>query len=297
MKQFAYKLIVFFAIMVALDQATGAMMDRIYAGTVKGDYGRNNYIATGVHADCLIFGSSRAIHHYDPDRIGRALGMSCYNCGEDGMGIITMYGRFREITARYTPKVVIYDVVHDFDINEGDNSKYIGFLRFHQDCTGVSNIINQVDATERYKSLSRSYKYNSRFLDIASQRLSHDPSVAADFRYAPEHGEISYVVKDYVSSQKSHSVDSLKMACLERMIDDCQAQGIRFVVVISPFFHARDYVIYKPVLDLCENKNVLVLNHFTDCTFVDNPQLFCDQYHLNEKGVSLFDSVVCFELN
>ena len=125
MRIFLVKLGVFLMIIAGGDFIIGSCMDYILANTVKGDYGRNNYISLQSHQSCLIFGSSRAIHHYNPDTIAHALNMSCYNCGEDGMGIITMFGRYLMIRQRYVPKLIIYDVVSGFDIEKDEAVKIL----------------------------------------------------------------------------------------------------------------------------------------------------------------------------
>lgn len=133
-------------------------MDSVYEGICKGDYGRNRYICTQTHQDCLIFGSSRSIHHLDPVLLADSLGMTCYNCGDDGMGIVAMYGRYQLIRERYIPKVIIYDVVSSFDLLQDDKTKYIGGLRFYAENPKICQLINEVDPTEQFKMLARTYK-------------------------------------------------------------------------------------------------------------------------------------------
>lgn len=70
-------------------------------------YKTDNFISDEVDANILIFGSSRAAHHYVPSILSDSLDMSCYNCGMDGNGIIYGYGKLKTITARYYPKIVI----------------------------------------------------------------------------------------------------------------------------------------------------------------------------------------------
>lgn len=295
MKQFAVKLTLFLLMIAGLDFVTGTVMDKVYANTEKGDYGRNNYICTSTTAECLIFGSSRAIHHYDPKQIGEALGMSCYNCGEDGMGIITMYGRYQMIRQRYIPKVVIYDVVSGFDLKPDDKSKYIGWLRFYVDYPEISDLINSINRNEKYKALVRSYKYNSRFLDIVSQRISRSSGTAADYDYSPLDGHITYHI-DPPKIQEKYKVDTLKLSLFERMICQCQKDGTQIVFTISPWFQAVEDSEYQSIIALSKKYDIPVLNHFTDKDINFSPELFKDASHLNIEGVKLLDERVCNEL-
>lgn len=295
MKQFVIKLILFLFIIAGLDYVTGTIMDKVYAGTEKGDYGRNNYICTGTTADCLIFGSSRAIHQYDPKLIGEALGMTCYNCGEDGMGIITMYGRYQMIRQRHIPKVVIYDVVSGFDLSPDDKSKYIGWLRYYADNNQIAELIDSIDHTERYKALARSYKYNSRFVDIINQRISRVSGTAADYDYSPLEGYITYRVDPPLVGE-NYEVDAFKLSLFERMIHQCQQDGTKFVFAISPWYQAVDDTEYQSLISLSEKYNIPLLNHYKDKDINFNPELFKDASHLNVAGVELFDARVCNEL-
>lgn len=282
-------------IVAVLDFTTGRLMDRIYADTVKGDYGRNNYIATGIDADCVILGSSRAIHHYDPDAIGAALGMTCYNAGEDGMGIVTMYGRYREIRQRYIPMVIIYDVAAAFDVREDDMSKYIGWLRLHADIDSVADLIYSVDAMERYKMLACSYRYNSRFIDIVAQSLSSASVTSRNYTFSPLVGHITYDV-DPPKVDRKFKVSAFKLSLFERMIKQCKDDGTIFIAAISPSYQATDDSESTSVIRLCRKYNVPVLNHFTDERFNFNPKLFYDSPHLNIDGVRLYNNIIIGEL-
>lgn len=172
MKKFLSGTVLFLLIAVILDIACGQMCSYLVNHAKGGDNGRNNYICNKVEEDILVFGSSRAIHHYNPVILADSLGMSCYNCGQDGNGIILNYGRMQLIWQRYRPKIVIYDVIPGFDLLSGeDNHKYLGWLKAYYDMPGIPEIFQSVDATEKYKMLSRMYRYNSKFLQIIADYI------------------------------------------------------------------------------------------------------------------------------
>ena len=109
MKKFILHILVFFAIVTAVDYVAGKVFRyiQIKAG---GRTGAEWYACKEMKEDIIIMGSSRAIHHYVPRIIADSLGMSCFNAGQDGNGIILQYGRWKMISERYTPKLIIYDV-------------------------------------------------------------------------------------------------------------------------------------------------------------------------------------------
>lgn len=87
MRKFFGKISVFVLLMALIYVAlsTGFYFLESHA---KGESGRLKYIHDQLKADHLIMGSSRALHHYNPQYL-----TPYYNIGEDRMGIIFNYGR------------------------------------------------------------------------------------------------------------------------------------------------------------------------------------------------------------
>ncbi len=169
MKRFVLRVGVFFLIILAFDVLFGKAFDYLAFHAKGGDNRRNNVICNEVNDDILIFGSSHALHHYNPIIITDSLGMSCYNCGQDGNGSILNYGIYQLIIQRYHPKVLIYDIMPSFDLLAGeDNHKYLGNLRPYYNRKGIPEIFESVDDTEKYKMRSQMYRYNAKFVQIVS---------------------------------------------------------------------------------------------------------------------------------
>lgn len=143
MKRFLLKLVLLIALIAILDILCGFFFQRLTKSAIGGDTARNEYIANKVEAPILIFGSSRAIHHYDPKIFKDTLGINCYNCGQDGMGIILFYGRYKMITKRYIPQLIIYDILAEFDIEENDNYSYLTWLKPYYQNDGIDSIFGK----------------------------------------------------------------------------------------------------------------------------------------------------------
>ena len=165
MKRFVLRLLVFLSLMFILDRGFGVAMKYLQDHAKGGYVGHHNYILNQSNEDILILGSSRAIHHYNPQIIEDSLGMSCYNCGQDGNGIVLFYGWWQILKNRHLPKMIIYDVNPSFDLLVGENnSKYLGWLRSEFENDDVKHIFEDIDPTEKYKMQSMMYRYNSKFL-------------------------------------------------------------------------------------------------------------------------------------
>ena len=294
MRKFIAKLCLLISIVICVDLLLGLVCNFVYANTHKGDYGRNNYISTQVDRECLIFGSSREIHHFSAKIIEERTGLTCYNCGDDGMGIVAMYGRYQLIRQRSKPKVVIYDVVSSFDLACDDKTKYVGNLRLHSENKQIADLIAEIDKTELFKNILRTYKYNSRFIDIIAQYISNSPGDVAEYDYAPLYGVMEYDVESKVG--KEIYVDPFKLALFEELITTCKTDGTQLIFTVSPWYKATDDVEYCELLELCRLYSVPVLNYYMDEEFITSKYLFKDSSHLNKEGAIILSNKVCDEL-
>ena len=164
MKKFIFKIIIIFTIVAIFDYFFGVVMGHVVNNINVGGQGRDNYICNVAEEDILVFGSSRAVHHYNSTILEDSLGMSCYNCGEEANGFILSYGRLLMALERHCPKVIIQDITAEFDLHKNDNHKYLGWLKTRYERAGVSEIFDAIDKTESYKMKSQMYRYNSKFL-------------------------------------------------------------------------------------------------------------------------------------
>ena len=296
MRNFLRKTVLFLLVVVVLDILFGFVMGNILDNTQKGDWGRNNYIFDEVKADAIILGSSRAIHHYNPVVISDSLGMSCYNCGEDGMGILLMYARYCAIRERNIPKVVIYEVLPEYDLQaERDNQKYLKFLRPYSDIPAIDSLICSISSTEKYKLLSQMYRYNSVFVDIVAQRFSKASETAATYTYSPLDKNMNY--EPVAASYGSHiTCDSMKLAYMEELIKQCRNDETYLIFTASPIYRPASDAPFTPLKQLCEKYGVPFVKHYCDTTFCNKRVFFADASHLNKTGAETFSEVAAGEI-
>lgn len=163
MKKYILKILLLFALVAVGDILFGICMKHVYSSIKSGGQGRNNYIANELKADLVVFGSSRALNHYNTKLLQDSLGITCFNCGEDGNGILLAYGRLWMLKKRYTPKTIIMDITPSFDLLKSKDGMNMEWLRPFYDYDGIKEIFQDLDSNEKYKMLSSCYKYNSFF--------------------------------------------------------------------------------------------------------------------------------------
>lgn len=297
MKKFILKVSVFFLVVLVFDILSGKAFSYLADHAKGGDNMRNNYICNETNEDILVFGSSRAIHHYNPIIISDSLGMSCYNCGYDGNGAILSYGRYQLICQRYHPKVLIYDVIPKFDLLAGeDNHKYLGHLYPYYDKKGISEVFESVDDTEKYKMMSQMYRYNSKFHQIAADFVYPLYIVKAN-GFMPLNGDVDTMrikKNNKVLPSEKPKFDSLKIAYLNKFIDE--SNGAKLIFLVSPMWYGITSEQLSPIRDICLQRNIPFLDFSNDLKYVHNNTYFKDGSHLNARGADEFTKDLIVEL-
>lgn len=296
MRRFLLKTILFFILLVVIDVIVGRALSYMVAHANGGDNGRNNYICNQTHEDVLVFGSSRAIHHYNPKVISASLGMSCYNCGQDGNGAILSYGRLQLILQRYSPKMVIYDVMPKYDLLKGeDNHRFLGWLRAYYDKPGIEEIFEDVDVTEKYKMMCQMYRYNTKFIQVISDFFH--PVHNSDYQgFRPLNKEMDMMKVTSMGKGHKPIYDEVKIGYLERFMSLALANGVKVIVCVSPIYNGMDATELSPIVEYCKANDVLLMDYSNHPKYLHNNRYFCDGGHMNAIGANEFSKDLAKEL-
>jgi hypothetical protein len=293
MKKILFKLAIFVALLMLFDRCYGQLCQYLVSHPSGGAMKLDQYVCDSAKADLLVFGSSKAQNQYDPKILEDTLGMSVFNCGYHGMGVIFHYGRWKIISQRYVPKVIVYEFLPILDMMvRDDNSIYINPLRpYYGKVSGVDSIFWSVDRTERYKMLSKTYQYHSplEYLSSYSSKDWYRNGYGCPLNTVLNPQTVKYETPIY-------SIDSLKLHYMERFIREVSSQ-CQLIMVVSPMysFH-EDYGGLTNLKELCAAYNVPVLDHFCDEEFVDSAQLYVDMAHLNRTGSVKWSKMIASEI-
>lgn len=293
MKAFLLKLIVFGLLCIGVDRGVGAILKYLNDHAKGGYTQRENFISGRVDTDILIFGSSRAAHHYVPAILWDSLQMSSFNCGSDGHGVIYAYGKLKTVLSRVSPKVVILDFISYLDLEKGDPVKDLAPLRPYYDYPGLDSLFRDIDATERWKMLSRCYPYNSQVLQLINDYRSN-PVLSQDHGYLPLYGEMNYEPpkKPHVETP---GIDPVKRKYLEAFIKEVKAHS-KLIVFVSPTYGEADPGLYAVMKALCEAYQVPVFNHLNDSSITRHRNWFVDPVHLNDEGAGIYTKSIIGEI-
>lgn len=285
MRRYLLKIVLFFALVAAVDFVFGRVCGYLASHPRGGLTANLRYICEESDEDILMLGSSRMQHHYVPGIIRDSLGLSCYNAGIGGNGIILSYGLMEMILERYSPRIVLYDV-SSFDMYADDNSRYIDHLKpFCPDHPELMEILTDVNPTEKWKVRSAMYRYNSQLLTLLGDYVH--PAQSLDSGYWPLQGVMDY--EPEISHEPLPEVDSLKMNYLSKFIDLCRSHGVTLVFIASPtYFGASLPADNDPAKRLCESARVPFLDFYADSLLCSGKEYWADAVHLNDSGAQVF---------
>ena len=280
MKKFVIKVCLFAILIGSRDLILGYTMSAVSLQIDTRATGSDNYICDKAIDDILIFGSSRAKNHYNAQMISDSLGLSCYNCGESGCGIILAYGRLTMLLERHTPQTIIYA------------------LRLHYDRSGIDSIIWSVDPTERYKMLSGMYRHNSsswRNLYYYLHKPSRNPEVRGFHPFDQEMDSLKIRQKRQSNHLKEKYVyDSLKIQYLNKFID--KTKDVDLIFVVSPTWSGHDTLVLDTVRQICKKRNIPLWDYSNSPKYKHHNEYFLDGSHLNARGADEFTRDIIHEL-
>ena len=286
MKKYIIRIITFFIAITVLDILFGFTCQYMNDHSKGGGIKSRHYVCKESNEDVLVFGSSRAKHHYVPDIIEDSLGMTCYNTGEDGNGIILCYGFLKMITQRYTPKLIIYDVT-GFDMYDDDNMKYLDLLKPYYYEKGIDSIFYSVNPKSRFMMLSSLYRFNTTCLRIIGGFIH--PTSDYPKGYSPLFKTMDY--EPEMKEEKVKIVDELKIHYFEEFIRITQDKSIGLVCIVSPYYKTPlDDGKYEPIKQLCMKYGVTFLYYGEDLGISNNKAFFSDRTHMNDVGARAFTS-------
>lgn len=292
MKRFLIQIAVFFALVAVIDVCCGFGFDYLKSHAKGGDTYKNYYLAEKCEDDVLILGSSRAARHYVPSVIEDSLGLSCYNAGEPGCGIIPAYARYKMVSERHRPKLVIYEVTPEYDyFVSNPYSKYLGRVRQYYHKRPVKEQYSIFgDDLDELRFLSNMYMNNSSMAHNVMDQFTEP----GDNGYEPLFGVLSAEATtqpNITNDAPKHRIDTLKLKQVEKLIIATKEDNVPMIFIISPRYNGmsqKELCQYEEAISLARRYSVSFINTVDMEGVSDVREMFQDFRHMNDKGATLF---------
>lgn len=299
--RFFYKLFLIVCILFVVDYLAGLSLKQMYFGQTSGTYYRTSYSISETNADLLIFGSSKAIHYYNPSVFEDSLHLSCYNVGKEGLEMFYHYAILKSVLQRYKPKKIILDLTREgLCFNQDSYDKIATLLPYYDSNPEMREIIYMKSPYERLKLLSKTYPYNSMILPMLAFNTEFVRKRKTHYQgFEPlQTTDTSLVRKMLIAQSKREvaesSIDTVKTGVFKRFIEDCIQSKVGLVVIVSPYLlnEDRGYQSIQLARSICKEYNVDFLDYCYLPGVSDNVKYFFDETHLNGVGANEFSKIV-----
>jgi hypothetical protein len=298
---FVTKSIKFMVCLVLLDAGLGEMHRYVFSKQGSGRYYRLNYTMDVSTEELVVFGSSHAAQHYVPEVLRGELGLTAYNAGDIGQGILIHEALQKIMLQRTTPKVMILDIdrfgFYQDSYDYGKLSELNPFYHKHPEIIGGALALRS--KLTKYFLKSKLYQYNSTIAHILRYWLApqrDDNGYIAIFRELPKPATSVQRLPETAKTTltRTRPLDENAVAALEKFILNAKRRNVRLVLVFSPTFEyttleADDAV--KKVLSIANENGIRLMSFVNDPGFLGHYELFADNSfdgHLNDTGARLF---------
>lgn len=279
-------------ITIAFDILLG-LISPIYIKSIEtGLIGRTNK-SLKTNADCIILGSSRALHHYNSEIIANILKVSCQNVGMNGYGLFYNYALLSGILENHYPKTIILDISPNV-VTYKESLNKLGKLYPLKNIDAFSEIINLFPGHNIVLSKSNIYCLNSTVYNMFSSIVKRDDD-SINFGLI---GKIDTLNTDFYSIQDS-VIDPLKIRYFKKIIEICKSNNINLYCFISPTFAKVDKkdLIINQFKEISEENGILFFDYSDYSQLYKNPIYFKDKLHLNRDGANIYSITVSKVLN
>jgi len=295
-----YRILIFFGLLIMSDFIIGVTLKVLYNRTNDYSVSKLRYTLDSLNHNILIFGSSRAQHHYNSKIISKETGKTTFNCGFNGQGTEFSYMQMTEIFKRFKPQLVVLDISPNILTDpESDNKlKFISpyFRRDEVIYEGLTK--NRLQ--EKVKFLSGIYPYNSTIFSVIRGCIKEKPDSLEG--YLPIFGAIDTTRIKYRTDKlfDGKKIDEKDFIHLEMSLKLCCEKTIPVLVVIGPVYYTSpDFkFMIQQIEEFCQKyDSVGFINLSEDSDFSGNEKLFKDNVHLNTEGANYFSIEIAHSIS
>lgn len=284
-----------FAIVFLLDRSIGGLLQYYFNREETGDNAKTRYALTEAKEDIIILGSSRAVHHYVPEELERATGLTCFNAGRDGMKM-SYYKLLLDVMLTYhKPKIIILDLNYNDLVTEArkDDALISGLLPY-MDNKMVRKFVFEKQPLEGWKArVSKLYQFNSKPATI----LHHNLGLGEDDEDGYEPLEGSKIDKRYKVhfNVSRYTEDPELVKKLDDFVKKVKENGIELYIIYSPSLMRIKYDYISTPKRISAKYNVPLLN-YSDFYTLKERHLFYDKTHMNSEGAERFTQEILSRL-
>ena len=266
------------------------VLDRIDTGAQAG---RIAHSLRQTDAEIVVFGSSRAAFNVDPVQLEEALGLSAFNAGAPGQGILFARAIQALLLERGSRAKLFVLHVDPKNLWGVDRARLQRLAPYYGEAPAVDALLESTSRTARWKLLSHSYRFNSLLLPIFSNWVRNRPSPGNGFQVIPE-ARPQNLEPEGPQPRDLGPVDAEVVRVFQEFIEAARARGVQVALVDGPRWRPEGLresdARGQPFLEALAQRSGaawILIDERSDRAF-ENADLFADRAHLRREGAEIY---------
>lgn len=262
-----------------------------------------------INTDILIYGSSRAWVHINPQMIEDSLEYSAYNLGMDGQTFPTQYFRHREyFKHNKNPEYIIYSLdLYSLEREAGlyNIGQFLPYSLWHYDLYKcLQPYENKYNFYDFAIPLHR-FIGNEVELELIEKQLKNEINIPPlrHKGYAGMERQWNTDLDEKKTKLKSIEVnfDKEVVKLFDDFLKECKQKNIKVILVYTPtYYKGKDFIknydeVFRFYEDLSRKYDLPFLN-YSNLPLCREKKYFYNYSHLNKQGSLLFTKVLIEDL-
>ena len=276
-----YILFVFLGVSV-IDIAYRLICDYCYQHPRKESFIQTNYtfINCNTSYQFIILGASTARHSYVSQQIEDSLGVSCYNMGWDARSVLYQYLSLMKAIHNGGLEIAVLNLSISQLTDEWVKDRISELYPYYWYNDTIRNIVNEVkDSNMDILMISSLIQYNSKLDQMIRSEKNNKGYIPLSYTGNPtivNAADTLNIIKP--------SFNKIAVKYLAEMVRECNKNKVRFIICLPPCLDSAEIEV-QALCDLCDNVGAEMWNMIHT---IQDPLLFNDGHHLNEKGAVEF---------
>lgn len=302
------KISLFLLGLMIVDFGLGSIIQVAYSRSTTGkSSGLPNGCLQQGEKQLVVFGNSRARHHFDTKVLKSETGKSVFNFGSNGQFIYYHRMMQKLLLQRGTDAELFVLQCDPLDLHDAEREHSIVLAPLiDEGDSEVLSIMSRCCKRVRVKNLLKTWRYNSMLVELAASLAGKIP--AGDDGYIPLHSSLANRSMDVIRerAEKNAKFGPATVALQEtiQMYDDfiesAHQRGIDVVMVTGPLLvrYPEHETPYRRALEDIAQRHGVPLVCLEEDRFPQfaDPSLYNDPRHLNAKGATVYSELLASEL-
>lgn len=313
MKQFIRNIILFILPPILLAYSLDIIISKQLKKDVSyaaGEYSTWNDLYNGkINSEIVIYGSSRAWVHIDPELIEKHFGLRAYNLGIDGHNFWLQYLRHKTLL-KYNkkPKYIILSIdIYSLQKREGlyNSQQFLPYMLLNKDIINFTRTYKGFKSLDYYFPLIRFIENKDEIVESIENSISF-PKTKSKRKKGFEGQERLWNNDLQIAKQRMKhyeaKIDSASIILFDNFLFECEEKEIKVILVYTPeYIEGQSFVKNrKEIINIFENfseKHKIPFLDYSGNEICSKKDYFYNASHLNKTGAELFTNILINDLS